>query len=307
MGDEGEDAERDEGESRRSLDESSHSVVAPTIAVSSADSETLGRSTTPDPSELSGITYTRDRHRHRHRRTHQQQQRQREKQQQQHPTRGAGRVGHGGDTPNVYLFGYGSLIDEKSRESTWPSAMEAFPAVVNGVERGWFDRPRGEGPATTFLGAVKSKGSLCNGVLFAVTEEELASYDDRETGYERERIDPRDVRTLDGTGRLPEGSVVWFYATAKPRRASSDCPIVQSYVDLCMVGCLEVERRYPLAAREEFTRQFVRTCSGWSRHWINDRVYPRRPFAILPEAGAIDRVLSGELGEVWECACRRFE
>jgi hypothetical protein len=43
-------------------------------------------------------------------------------------------------TPPQYIFGYGSPIERRSRMATWPSAEFAFPVVVRGVARGWFDQ-----------------------------------------------------------------------------------------------------------------------------------------------------------------------
>jgi cation transport regulator ChaC len=196
-----------------------------------------------------------------------------------------------------YLFGYGSLIQRESRESTWPSAAEAFPVEVSGVLRGWFDRVPTLGPSTTYLGAMLKRGARCNGVAFAVSRAELEAYDARETGYVRERIKPRRLRLLDGRESLPSGSRIWFYASKHARPASRSHPIVQSYVDVCVSGCIEIERRFPFAERACFAEAFVRTCSGWRLdRWVNDRVHPRRPFAAFAMAGDVDRTLAAVLG-----------
>jgi hypothetical protein len=76
---------------------------------------------------------------------------------------------------------------------------------------------------------------------------------------------------------------------------SEETPMVQSYVDICINGCLELEALYrtlnePLA-KESFTKEFIRTSSGWSEFWVNDRVYPRRPGAYRPSATDIDKAL----------------
>ena len=39
--------------------------------------------------------------------------------------------------------------------------------------------------------------------------------------------------------------------------------------------------------------------TGWSEHWVNDRIYPRRPFVHQPRAGEIDRLLSASLPELF--------
>jgi cation transport regulator ChaC len=86
--------------------------------------------------------------------------------------------------PRNYIFGYGSLIEDKSRESTTPSAVDAWPVRVKGIRRGWWARGAASGMTTTFLGAIidpKQPDVSCNGVIYAVTAEELAETDARET------------------------------------------------------------------------------------------------------------------------------
>ena len=33
------------------------------------------------------------------------------------------------------------------------------------------------------------------------------------------------------------------------------------------------------------------TTTGWNANWVNDRIYPRRPFIYAPGASAIDKIL----------------
>jgi hypothetical protein len=67
-------------------------------------------------------------------------------------------------------------------------------------------------------------------------------------------------------------------------------PMVQSYVDICINGCLELEALYRTVKRS-FTEEFIRKTSGWNEFWVNDRIYPRRPFIYSPNASAIDKDL----------------
>src|SRR5258707_17162 len=182
-----------------------------------------------------------------------------------------------------YIFGYGSLVESKSRAMTLPSAIYASPAIANGIERGWFDQTGGPSLSTTYLGAVAAEGSQCNGVIFPITAQGLQSYDQRETGYRREKIAPGSITMLDGTSAAPDGDI-WYYANQKKRYASPELPIVQSYVDICINGCLEIEATYPLARQAKFAETFLRTCSNWSEWWVNDRLYPRRAFIYVPNA-----------------------
>lgn len=92
---------------------------------------------------------------------------------------------------------------------------------------------------------------------------------------------------------IPEGEF-WIYVNRATNIAppSTALPIVQSYVDVFLSGCLQIERNYSI---DGFTRECVRSTGGWSKHWVNDRIYPRRPLAEQPNAKAIDTLLDTEL------------
>ncbi|MFE5940268.1 gamma-glutamylcyclotransferase family protein [Streptomyces sp. NPDC056470] len=196
----------------------------------------------------------------------------------------------------TYLFGYGSLIQRESRTATWPGAREAVPVTVRGVSRGWYDRVETVSWGPTYLRAVPGKGATCNGVLFPVTRKELADYTRRESGYRPTRIPTRDISVLDGSTAPPVG-VVWYFANVVRRRPDELFPIVQSYVDVCLDGCLEIEESPPEAREARFAEEFIRTTSGWRTPWFNDRIHPWRPFVHVPRANAIDTLLRDGLGQ----------
>jgi hypothetical protein len=195
-----------------------------------------------------------------------------------------------------YIFGYGSLIERGSRMRTWSSAEFASPVVVKGIARGWFDQTDVPSWSPTYLGGVTEEGAECNGVIFPVTELEFARYSRRETGYRPTKIDPSQVTMLDGRSSLPDGDI-WYFANTRKRFASAEHPIVQSYVDVCLNGCLEIEATYPPAKQANFAEHFIRTTGNWGAPWINDRIYPWRPFVHVPRAAAIDALLRKVLGE----------
>lgn len=78
-----------------------------------------------------------------------------------------------------------------------------------------------------------------------------------------------------------------------------DFPIVQSYVDICINGCLEIENSIPKAKEDHFTIDFIRSTTKWNTHWANDRIYPRRPFMYRKNAFAIDTILKDNLPELF--------
>jgi hypothetical protein len=200
--------------------------------------------------------------------------------------------------PSKYIFGYGSLIQIESRTRTVPSAFAASPAIVKGITRGWYYQVAGAGLSPTYLGAVDSTNATTNGVIYGVTDAEFEATKLRESDYEPKRIDRSAITMLDGTTAPPDGEI-WYFASKTKQTADASHPIVQSYVDICVDGCLEIEAIYPLAKKASFAAQFIRTCTDWKTPWINDRIYPWRPFIYVPRAWQIDELLSKELGELF--------
>jgi len=99
---------------------------------------------------------------------------------------------------------------------------------------------------------------------------------------------------LDGAGPWDRDKDVYIFESdpadiSKTKEPTPDFPMVQSYVDICVNGCLEVEALYRSA--RGFVQEFVKTTTGWNKYWVNDRLYPRRPFIYVPKAETIDRAL----------------
>ena len=217
--------------------------------------------------------------------------------------RGAGRaLGDGSSACNVppdssrsqYLIGYGSLMEDDSRKRTSPQAGPAHPIEVQGYRRGWFARAEAVGFSTTYLGVLPERDSALNAVIYQVDPVELLATDQREVSYCRKRIDASDIKPLEREAFQAPTGQIWIYVTQPDRVAppNSRYPIVQSYVDIFVSGCLEQEQRFGLT---DFARQCLSTTTDWSTHWVNDRIYPRRPFRFQPKARPIDHLLSEQL------------
>lgn len=192
-----------------------------------------------------------------------------------------------------WVIGYGSLMQQESRQRTAPEASTAHAANVKGYRRGWFAKGSPVGFSTTFLGAVPDASASMNAVVFSVSTEALAALDRRESGYCRSQVKPGHLQLSGKAEAIPAGQY-WIYSNLPDSIAlpDNDRPLVQSYVDIFIGGCLELEEQYQLAG---FAEECIRTTSGWSEHWVNDRLYPRRPFIHQPRAGQIDRLLDKEL------------
>lgn len=196
-----------------------------------------------------------------------------------------------------YIFGYGSLIEQASRMRTTPAAIYVLPASVKGYVRGWWARTGAVGFSTTFAGAIPDASGSMNGVVYAVSDDELARTDKRESGYTRTDI-TKSVEILGG-GFKPKGKV-WVYLNKfkdeqelKDSLPSPQFPIVQSYIDICLTGCLQIQQGFPEVG--DFAAEFLKSTREWSKYWENDRAYPRRaPFAV-PLAQDIDTLIKKHL------------
>ena len=181
-----------------------------------------------------------------------------------------------------FVFGYGSLICRTSRSRTAQSDADvAIPVLVAGLQRVWSCRTPYR---MTALGVTSSndESSRAAGVLVPVTEAQLAKFDARE-GDEYDRI----LVPLDRVETVPfltfdehysyekadhkifldskqrqgnddasshDGVQIWVYQQKNPERPTTDYPIVQSYVDTILRGCLEIH--------EQFAVEFLKTTKG---------------------------------------------
>ena len=197
---------------------------------------------------------------------------------------------------NNYIFGYGSLIEKESRMCTTPDAKIAHPVIVTGFLRGWFARTGAHTLSTTFLGCIRDKASLVNGVVYKVSADELPSIDQRESGYTRELIPHDKLEFLSDFNDAD--SAFWVYTNSFENRdelenyfPDKNFPIVQSYVDICINGCLEIEQAFEKARSMEFTKMFIQSTQHWNTFCANDIIFPRRPFIHQPNANTIDNYL----------------
>lgn len=195
-----------------------------------------------------------------------------------------------------YLIGYGSLMQKESKERTYSNTGDNVPIRVYGFERSWTCKGESVSFSTTYLGVDVSsnKSSYLNAVYFKIpSAAALQNYDTRESFYCREEVVRSKVQLLasDSIRRgLPVGQY-WIYVTRPEYRETptEEYPIVQSYVDTFLSGCLELETNQKL---DGFADECVQTTRGWESPWVNDRIYPRRPFLYQRMAGRIDGLLN---------------
>ncbi|TFH91342.1 gamma-glutamylcyclotransferase family protein [Vibrio ouci] len=159
-----------------------------------------------------------------------------------------------------YIFGYGSLMNSASRQLTGQTS-QAEPATVTGLKRYW-----GKVDDSYILSPLvvdKGHGKV-NGVLLAVSDQGLAEFDIRERGYHRIQIE---LNNIESSLSFAQQDQIWVYVKDSPEPPCSLSPIMQTYVDTVLAGCLEIS--------EQFAKEFVEHTIGWNFPLENDRHQPK--------------------------------
>ncbi len=196
-----------------------------------------------------------------------------------------------------YIVGYGSLMQTASKLSTQPNAGINLPVLVTGFQRAW--NTHGVYP-TTYLGVQPAKSARMAAAIYRdFLKDGKLSSDAREIDYCRAAVPHSAVKLLDSSS-LPSPSQIWIYVNKPDTLAPVDAenPIVQSYVDIFITGCIELQER--VADKSiDFVEACVQTTDGWSEHWVNDRPMPRRPYHYQPQAFEIDKHMQRLLPELY--------
>ncbi|QIW10744.1 gamma-glutamylcyclotransferase family protein [Francisella sp. LA112445] len=195
-----------------------------------------------------------------------------------------------------FVVGYGSLMNDSSRMRTNPKAENVYPVEVKNFERVWGLRAGGSYRTTALL-VVPKQGAHLNAVYYPVNSDGMKSADSREVHYCRYKIPTTDIQSL-GLKNLQKGTY-WIYAQQPNaiKKPNKEYPIIQSYVDLFITGCMQIQDRYLIKG---FVKECIQTTKGWNNNaWINDRVNPRRPTDSTPGAIEVDNYLVKYLGKAY--------
>ena len=211
-----------------------------------------------------------------------------------------------------YVFGYGSIINNFSRKTTLQCLSanshvadtdgdEAVIATISplfGYERCWCYR---SSTGFTALGlkrcedeSDRQKLKEISGVLFPIPNAAaLKSFDVRESGYHRVLI-PNELIRIDNSIARSEcenteqqfTGRVWVYIPEANRLSEPDenFPLLQTYIDTCIRGCLEW-------GGTALVSNFLLSTSGWNEFYLNDAPMSRRPWLHRPEYSVIDKCL----------------
>ena len=168
-----------------------------------------------------------------------------------------------------FIFGYGSLINSASRSVTGETG-EAVAVKIDGFVRHWSRISMDFGMSSVVV--LPDAQGACNGVLVEVDAAEFASFDLRERGYQRVQVDISKLSFYDPelalTASIQE-SVIWLYQGCEVHNPCVEHPVVFSYLDVILAGCLEFS--------EQFCQDFVQLTQGWEHAMLNDRHAPRYP------------------------------
>ena len=171
--------------------------------------------------------------------------------------------------PRHFIFGYGSLINSISRSVTGETGI-AVAVKISGFVRHWSRISTDFGMSSVVV--LPDENGACNGVLVEGDEAEFASFDLRERGYQRVQVDSTKLSFYQAGFALTndtQESVVWLYQARKINNPCEEFPVVFSYLDVILAGCLEYS--------EQFCEDFVQLTQGWQHAMLNDRQVPRYP------------------------------
>jgi len=226
------------------------------------------------------------------------------------------------DGDSDYIFGFGSIINvathapwissgDAAGECSSASSLPGRPAVVSarmGYQRGWNFRSNTgftalgirrvvvntsattEDADSALPAAEEQVASDINGVLFRIRHSVLADFDRREVGYDRVQIPfdcidfPPLTEAVECIDNIPSDARLWVYVPRDVLPADEDHPVLQSYVDTVMQGCL-------FWGGEAMAETFVRTTTDWSVYFLNDTPSSRRPWLYRQQYTVIDKIL----------------
>ncbi len=195
----------------------------------------------------------------------------------------------------TFILGYGSLLKKASLNRTLPQVKVIEPIYLNNYLRSW-NAIENIKPtlSSTFLGIEKLQDSRVNCIIFEIENSLVPILDKREFLYNREKVDFNDIEFTTDTFKMSKDDDIWIYMTKEPVKPSTEYPIIQSYVDACISGCLEIEEKFNL---ENFAVDFIKTTQQWSSSWLNDRIFPRAPHIHEPDAYRIDILLNQNINQ----------
>ena len=167
-----------------------------------------------------------------------------------------------------YVFGYGSIINTNSRNYTKEKFLgKSIPVILKknaGYKRNWVTLGNSKHGKFSFLGISKSKENAdnINGIIFPINQKDIKNFDKRENpDYYRRKIDLKFFKHY-FKNPLPKNINIYTYVIKKKFVNNNKCPILQTYLDIVIQGCLEYDKK--------FAKMFLDTTDNWKPIY-NDR------------------------------------
>jgi hypothetical protein len=176
-----------------------------------------------------------------------------------------------------YFFGYGSLVNRRTH-----SYARAHPAHLTGWRRTWRHtdlRP------VAFLTSEPAAGSVIDGLIAHVPDDDWAALDEREFAYDRI---PLPAAVLAHSVTTPLDVQIYAVPAGKHGAPTARHPILLSYLDAVVQG-------YLAEFGEDGARRFFDTTDGWDAPVLNDRhapQYPRSQTLTKGETAFVDSALA---------------
>ena len=188
-----------------------------------------------------------------------------------------------------YLFAYGSLLSRYSRLHYSGIDSPVQSARIRGWLRAWCVSYPDEG--ATYAGVLQDDAGQLDGIL--IPSEIDAVLIERERGYQFIEVEHGQIVFNNESSGLNLGDRVFICKTLEFKRPTAENPLPQSYVDTCLIGCIE-------SYGVESANRFIQQTLGWNCIWVNDRhlsgnpIYPRYTPISEQQAQLIDSLLKKE-------------
>ncbi len=184
-----------------------------------------------------------------------------------------------------FIIGYGSLLSAFSRQTYSNLHTPVIPVMVTGWQRGWTTRYGDE--AATYLGVRHRADAALSAALVPTRITEALRH--RERGYDFTPVERDAIRLLGESEIKLDTARFWIVVNREQLHADESHPIAQSYIDTCLIGCLET-------GGDEMARHFIASTELWEGHRIDDRdwptpLYPRGTPANPAQRREIDALL----------------
>lgn len=184
----------------------------------------------------------------------------------------------------VAYFGYGSLVNPHTHRT---HVIHCERAHVTGFGRRWQERSERARYPVSFLSAFRAEHASVelNGLLIFDHVENLPAVDQRESGYDRVRLDRSQLRLDRHDADLPDIEY-YLYVARPPAMGGARHHILQSYLDAVLQGYLH---QYG----EGGARGFVTSTAAFDTPIVRDRaspLYPRSVKLAPDEIALIDEV-----------------